>query len=86
MKECFDFCMAASKRSLVRAVLAILRRAFRIKKLLKKGQKRDGVRKSSLLRSGREKSELKNGDGDDKHARQQRGTRETIFIIRTGGV
>jgi hypothetical protein len=53
---------------------------------LKKGQKRDGVRKSSLLRSGREKRELDNGVGENKYARQQRGTRETIFIIRTGRI
>ncbi len=49
-------------------------------------RKKDGVRKSSLLRSGREKRELENGDGENKRARQQRRTRETIFIIRTGRV
>jgi hypothetical protein len=59
---------------------------FGSRSFLKKDRKRDGVRKSSLLRSGREKRELDNGDGEDKHARQQGGTRETIFIIRTGRV
>jgi hypothetical protein len=47
---------------------------------------RDGVRKSSLLVSGREKIEIDNGEGENIYARHQRGTRETIFIIRTGRI
>jgi hypothetical protein len=41
---------------------------------------------SRLLGSGRQKREIDNAEGEKKYARQQRGTRETIFIIRTGRI
>jgi len=36
-----------------------------------------------LLGSGREKREIDNGKGENKYARQKRGTTETIFLVRT---